>query len=109
MRGALMGALVGARDGWLLGKGAERRRRDHNRSLKNDCWKWIVAAVRIVSPTANSPEAIAQKCATGRDAVQITEHQEVASNSWIPVHPSPANDCNRLGAGGEGASTQLRA
>src|SRR5712692_4301713 len=84
------------------GNGAKRRKRDHNRSLKMTVGSGCSRAYGWSPPTAKSPEEMAQKCAAGRDAVQIAERQEVGRKSWIPSHPLPQHDCDRLGADGEG-------
>src|SRR5947207_804245 len=63
----------------------------------------------LTPPTAKSPEGMPQKCAAGRDAVQIAERKEVVSKSWIPLPPFLQYSCDRLGADGAGAGTCFRA
>src|SRR6266702_2027206 len=66
-----------------------------------------LAAARIDSPNRKSPEGKPQKCAAGRDAVQIAERKEVVSKRGIPSHPFPQYKCDGLGAVGERTSPCL--
>src|SRR2546421_8423550 len=110
MRGAGMGALVRARDGWLPGEMVQSgAKRDHNRSLKMTVGSGCSRPYGLTPPTAKSPEGTPQKCAAGRDAVQIAERKEVVSCSWISSQPFHHHDCVCVGANGEGASLHLRA
>src|SRR5258708_13324017 len=104
MRGAVKGELVGAREGWFQGKGARGRRREHNRSPKLTVGSGCSPPFGWFPPTAKSPEEIAQKCAAGRDAVQIGRLQEVVSKSRISSNPVPQHEFDYLGAYGHGAS-----
>ncbi len=113
MRGARMGALVRARDGWLPGEMVQRgAKRDHNRSLKMTVGSGCSRPYELTPPTAKSPEGMPQKCAAGRDAVQIAERKEVVFKSWIPFPPFLHflhYSGDRLGADGEGAGAWFRA
>src|SRR5260370_21723302 len=71
------------------GKGEKRRWRDHNRSPKMTVGSGCSPPYGVAPPTAKSPEEVAQKCAAGRDAVQIARLQEVVSKSRITAHPVP--------------------
>ena len=110
MRGAGMGALVRARDGWLPGEMVQSgAKRDHNRSLKMTVGSGCSRPYELTPPTAKSPEGMPQKCAAGRDAVQIAERKEVMSKSWIPLPPFLQYSCDRLGADSAGAGACFRA
>src|SRR2546427_240852 len=85
-------------------KGAKRRRRDHNRSPKMTVGSGCSQPFGVSSPTAKSPEESSQKCAAGRDAVQIARLQELVSKSRITSHPVPQHEFDCLGAYGDGAS-----
>src|SRR5258708_23321873 len=108
MGGARKGALVGARDGWLQGKGARRRRREHNRSPKLTVGSGCSPPFGWFPPTAKFPEEIAQKCAAGRDAVQIARLREVVSKGRIRCHLIPRHEFDCLGAHGEAATPYCR-
>src|SRR5437899_9326946 len=58
----------------------------------------------LVSPNRQVSRGIAQKCAAGRDAVQIARLQEVVSKSRISSNPVPQHEFDCLGAYGDGAS-----
>src|SRR3982074_3568236 len=60
-------------------------------------------------PTAKSPEGMPQKCAAGRDAVQIAERKEVVSKSWVPFPPFLPYNCDRLDPDRESAGACFRA
>src|SRR5260370_27997476 len=58
----------------------------------------------MVSPNGQVSRGIAQKCAAGRDAVQIARLQEVVSKSRISSNAVPQHEFDCLGAYGDGAS-----
>src|SRR5437879_9468773 len=71
---------------------------------ETDCWSGCSPPFVRFPPTAKSPEESSQKCAAGRDAVQIARLQEVVSKSRNSPHVVPQHEFDGVGAYGDGAS-----